>query len=171
MVATFEMVAVFSDTIKFFVGFDCRGASISFDVCRCRSLSRTAWSVGVFSGSAPIAFDIHLEDGCMMNEPVDGCQRHGRVGEDCVPFSEGLVGRDEHGSSLVSRADEFEQHAGLGLILGDAGDIVEDQKVEFVELRDGTFEGEVAPRLLQLLNQVGGPGEEHTVAFLDKGKG
>ncbi len=106
----------------------------------------------------------------MVDKPVDGCQRHGRIGEDCIPFSEGLVGCDEHGSSLVSGADEFEQHAGLGLILGDVCDVVEDQKVEFVELRDGAFEDEIAPRLLQLLNQVGGPGEEHAVALLDKGK-
>jgi hypothetical protein len=27
----------------------------------------------------------------MVHEPVDGCQRHGLVGENLAPFAEGLV--------------------------------------------------------------------------------
>jgi len=89
-----------------------------------------------------------------MNETIDGGQGHGRVREDRVPGAEGLVGRDQHGAAFVARADQFEQHAGLGLVLGDVGDVVEDQQVELVELCDGAFEGEIAARLLQLLDQV-----------------
>ena len=101
--------------------FDCRGASISFDVGRCSSLSRPSRPLCLFGSSAPVAFDIHLEDGGMVNEPVDGGQCHGRFRKDRIPFSEGLVGGDQHGAPFVSRADEFEEHAGLGLILGDPG--------------------------------------------------
>ena len=42
--------------------------------------------------------------------------------------------------------------------------------MEFVQLRDGAFQEEIAPGLLQLLSQVGGSCEEHAVAFLDKGQ-
>jgi len=77
-----------------------------------------------------------------------------RIREDAIPFAEGLVGGNQHGAALVSCADEFEQDAGIGLVFGDIGDVVEDQQVEFVEFRDGAFEDEVPPGLLQLLNHV-----------------
>ena len=170
MVATFVMVARFPATIKVFIDFDRRGASIRFGVGWCGSLGWASRALCVFGSAAPIAFHVHLEDGCMMNEPVDGGQRHGRIGEYRIPFSEGLVCRDQHGSALISRADEFEQDARFSLILGDVGNVVEDQQVEFIQLRDGAFEDEIAPGLLQLLNQVGGSGEEHAVAFLDEGQ-
>ncbi len=95
-------------------------------------------------GGAPaIAFDVHLEDGRVMDEAIDGGERHGGIGEDLAPFAERLVGGDQHGAAFVAGADELEQDAGLGLILGDVGEVVEDQQVEFVELGDGGFEGEV----------------------------
>lgn len=90
-------------------------------------------------GSAPIAFHIHLEDGRVVNKPVDGGQGHGRIREDGIPFAEGLVGGDQHGAALISCADDFEQDAGLRLIFGDIGDVVEDQQMELVELCDGAF--------------------------------
>ena len=68
-----------------------------------------------------------------MDEAVDRGECHGGIRE----FTEGLVGRDEHRASLVAGADEFEQHAGLGLILGDVCEVVEDEQVEFVEAADG----------------------------------
>ena len=97
------------------------------------------WAVCLFSGTASIAFRVHLEDCCVMYEPVDGSQCHGRVWEDSVPFSEGLVCGYEHGPLLVSRADEFEQHARFSLILGDVGDVIKDEEVEFIELCNGAF--------------------------------
>ena len=122
-------------------------------------------TLGLFCSLASITLDIHLEDGRVVDQPVDGGQRHGRVGEDRVPGAEGLIGGDQHGTPLVARADEFEEHAGLGLILGDIGDVVEDQQVELVELRNGAFESEIAACLLEFLDQIGGAGEEHTVAI------
>ena len=77
-----------------------------------------SWPFCLFGSTSPVAFDIHLKDGGVMDESVDGGQCHCRVWEDCVPFPEGLVGGDEHRSSLVSRADEFEQNACFSLVLG-----------------------------------------------------
>src|SRR3546814_9018148 len=74
-------------------------------------------------GPATIALDIHLEDGGVMNETVDGRERHGGIREDPVPFAEGLVGRDEHGSALIACADQLEEHGGCSLILGDIGGV------------------------------------------------
>ena len=42
-----------------------------------------------------IAFDIHLEDGGMVDKSVDGCERHCGVWEDRVPRPEWLVCGDQ----------------------------------------------------------------------------
>ena len=69
----------------------------------------------------------------MVHDAIDGGERHGLIGEDFSPFAEGLICGDEQGSALVSRADQFEQNARLRLVLGDIGEIVEDQQMIFVE--------------------------------------
>ena len=85
-----------------------------------------------------------------MDEAVDGRQRHGLAGKDLSPLAERLVGGDEHRSAFVARADQFEQNTGLRLILGDVGDVIENQQMIFVELGDCGFEGEIAARDLAL---------------------
>ena len=85
----------------------------------------------------------------MVHEAVDGRERHGLVWEDLAPFAEWLVGGNEHGAALVARADQLEQHTGLGLVLADIGDIIEDEQVIFVELGDGAFQRKLAARHLQ----------------------
>lgn len=106
----------------------------------------------------------------MVDEAVHGGKRHGLVGEDSGPLAEGLVGGGEQGATLVARADQLEEDAGLGLALGDVGDVIEDQEVVLVELGDGTFELEVAPRTLELLDAVCRAGEEDAPAVLDEGE-
>ena len=129
------------------------------------------WAALAFERGFPaIALDVHLEDGGVVDEAVDGGERHGLVGENLAPFAEGLVGGDEQGAALVAGADQLEQHAGLGLILGDVGEVVEDQQVIFVELGDGGFEGQFAARDLQPLHEVGGAGEQHAPAIFDEGQ-
>ena len=69
-------------------------------------------------GAAAVALDVHLEDRGVVDQAIDDGQRHRLVGEDLSPFAERLVGGDQQGSPLVSGADELEQDAGFGLILG-----------------------------------------------------
>ena len=90
------------------------------------------------------------------------------IGEDFSPFAEGLVGGDEHGSALVSRADQFEQNARLRLVLGDIGEIVKDQQMIFVEFGDRGFEGKIAACDLKLLHKVGGPCEQNAPTPFDQ---
>ena len=52
-------------------------------------------TLAVEGGAAAIAFDIHLQDGGVMHEAVDGGERHGLVGEHLAPLSEGLIGSDQ----------------------------------------------------------------------------
>ncbi len=105
-----------------------------------------------------------------MDEAVDRGERHGGIGEDLSPFAEGLIGGDQHRAPLVAGADEFEQHARLGLVLGDIGEVVEDQQVEAIESVDGGFETEFAARDLKLLDEIGGASEENPPTVLDKGE-
>src|SRR5438128_10628426 len=50
---------------------------------------------------------------------------------------------------LVAASDQLEQHTGLGLILADIDDVIEDQEMILVELGERTFECEFAVRDLQ----------------------
>ena len=114
------------------LGVDCRGASIRLGF-GCRAGGWPAWPTLMVDGFAPaVAFDVEFENGGMVHEPVDGCQRHGRVREDAVPIAEGLICRDGNGASFVSGADQFKQDAGFGLVLGDVGEVIENDQVVFV---------------------------------------
>jgi len=66
--------------------------------------------------AAAVAFSVRLEDGCMMNEPVDGGDAHRFIGKDIVPTAEGPVCCDHDRLSLVAGCDEFEEEAGFCLI-------------------------------------------------------
>ena len=81
----------------------------------------------------------------MVHQPVDGSERHGRIGENPAPLAEGLVGGDHQGAALVAGADQLEEDRGLGLVFADVGEVVEDQQVEAVEAGDGGFEAEFPP--------------------------
>ena len=82
-------------------------------------------------------------------------------GKTLLDASNWLIGGDQHRSSLVAAADQLEQHAGFGLILADIGDVVEDQQVILVELGERAFEGELAARDLQALDEIAGADEQH----------
>lgn len=79
------------------------------------------------------SFRRHLDDGGVVNEAIDGAERHSRIREAPVPLSKRLIGGDQHGTPLVASADELDQHPGLGLLLGDVDKIIADQEVEAIE--------------------------------------
>ena len=151
---------------------DCRGGIVAQEAMRsfdfvaarhsgvggdCRADGRPAGSAfAVEGGASAVAFDVHLEDGGVVDEAIDDGECHRLVGEDFAPLAERLVGGDEQGSPLIPGADELEEHAGFGLILGDVGEVVEDQQVVFVEPCNGSFQGEFAASDLQPLNEIGG---------------
>lgn len=92
----------------------------------CRARSGSARTLRFFDrGLSTITIDVHFEDCRVVDEPVDGGERHGLIGKDFPPFAEGLICCDEQGAPFVACADEFEEDAGFGLILGDIGEIVE----------------------------------------------
>ena len=106
----------------------------------------------------------------MVHQPVDGGQGHRGVGEDAVPIAEGLICCDGDGASLVSRADQFKQDAGFGVVLGNVGEVIENDQMVFVEARDGGHESKFAASDLQFLDQICGLGEEHAPSILDEAK-
>ena len=117
---------------KWFSNIAARRSGVGYG---CRVDRRPAATALAFeSGATAVAFDVHLEDGGVMNEAVDDSDRHCLVREDFAPFAEGLVGGDEERAPLVAGADELKEHAGFGVVFGDVGDVIEDQEVEFVEL-------------------------------------
>ena len=82
-------------------------------VARCyRSIG---WATLAFERDFPaITLDVHLQDRGVVHEPIDGCQRHGLVGENFPHSPKGWL-------AVISRigvgSDQLKQHTGLGLIL------------------------------------------------------
>src|SRR5215471_18612516 len=82
------------------VNFGCLLIAFFLD---CRVSWRAAFTALALEGSAPaIAFDVHLEDGRVMNETVDSGQRHSLIWKDLPPVTEGLIGGDQHRPPLVA---------------------------------------------------------------------
>src|SRR5207244_929337 len=147
---------------------DCRRASISLFL-DCRVRRRPSWStLALECGAASIALDIHLEDGRVMDEAVDGGERHSLIGKDLAPFAERLIGGDQHRAPLIAASDQLEQHTGFGLILADVDDVIKDQEVILVELGECAFKRELAARDLQSLDEIAGANEEHAPSVLDE---
>src|SRR5271154_350451 len=113
------------------------------------------------SFAAAVALDIHLQNGGVMNEAINSGKCHRLVGKDLAPFAKRLIGRYQHGFSLVTCSDQLEQYAGFSLVLGDIGDVVEDKQIVAVEFGDRTFERELTTSDLELLDQIGGAGKQH----------
>ena len=103
-----------------------------------------------------------------MDEPVDRGESHSLIWKDLAPFAERLIGGDQHGAPLVAASDQFEQHAGFGLILADVNNVIEDQEVILVELGEHAFKREFAARDLQALDEIAGAHEQHAPSVLDK---
>jgi len=104
----------------------------------------------------------------VVNEAINGSERHSLIGKNLVPLSKRLIGGNQDRAMFVSAADQLEQNRGLGLILGDVGDIIEDEQVVAIELGDGGFEGQFLARDLQSLDEIGGAGEQDTIPGFDQ---
>ena len=88
-----------------------------------------------------------------MDQPVDGRDGHGLVREDLIPATEGLIGRDGDATVFVAPGDQFKENAGFGLILVGVGDVIENDQVELVELRQCSLENEIAAGRLEPLTR------------------
>src|SRR5580704_7635470 len=109
--------------------------------CDCRVGRRAASASLAFKGRATaVAFDVHLEDGGVMNEAVDDSDRHCLVREDFAPFAEGLVGGDEERAPLVAGADELKELGVCVVFFGMEGDVIEDHGGILVLVGNGAYE-------------------------------
>ena len=93
-------------------------------------------ALSVEGSFAAEALDVHLQDCGVVYEAVDRGQRHGLVRKNPIPFAKWLIGGDEQRAAFVTRGDQLEQDAGLVAVLGDIGDVVEDEQIVAVELGD-----------------------------------
>ena len=104
-----------------------------------------------------------------MYESIHGGHRHGGVDEHLAPLRERRVGCDGDALALVALGDQFEQHAGLGLVTPDVAEIVEDKQIEAIELGQLAGQAQVAPRCLQALHELGAAHEQNPPPGIDQG--
>ena len=104
-----------------------------------------------------------------MHQAVDGSHRHAGVWEHAVPAREWLVGRDQDAAPLVAFGDQLEQHAGLGLVLPDVRQIVQDEQVIAVELGQRLGQLQALAGCLQALHELAGTHVQHPAPGVDQG--
>ena len=78
--------------------------------------------VAAFESPAVIA---GLDNVTVMGQPVEQRGGHLGVAEHAGPFTEGKVGGDDDGSSLVEPADEMEQKLAAGLGKGQISEFID----------------------------------------------
>lgn len=91
-------------------------------------------------GALTVAFDVHLQNDCMMDETVNRGEGHGGIREHGRPFAEWSIRCDQQASALVSGSDQFKQRAGFSLIAVNVAQVIENNQVVLVELVDGAFQ-------------------------------
>jgi len=111
---------------------------------------------------------LHIQDDGVVDEPIDGGERHGGIRKHAGPFAERLVGGDQKAAPFVSGSNQFKQYAGLGLVATNVTEVIEDDEVILVELLDGTFQSERLPGGLQTLHEIRGAGEQHAITIFDE---
>ena len=60
----------------------------------------------------------NVEDFGAMHQPINEGDDAGCVGEDRVPFAEGLVGGENRGTLLITTSDHLEQQIGVTRVIG-----------------------------------------------------
>ena len=105
----------------------------------------------------------------MVDQPVDGGDGHGLVREDFVPGAERLIGGDGEAFVFVASGDEFEENGAFGAIFLGICDVVQNDEIELVELREGSFQNKVFSGGLKFLHQIGCAGVENPVTRFDQG--
>ncbi len=126
------------------------------------AIERTFVDIALASRSKPppvMVIDLDATD-MALHGHQEGRFFHGYY--DCYCYLPLFVFWDRHLLSAKLRPANVD--AAAGLILGDVGDVVEEQQVVAVELGERALQGEFAPRHLQSLHKIGGACEEHAPA-------
>src|ERR1700736_3634484 len=71
-----------------------------------------------------------LDDVAVVSQAIEQRGRHLGVAEHAGPFTEGEIGGDDDGRSLVEPADEVEQQLAAGLSERQVAELVEDDEVD-----------------------------------------
>lgn len=87
-------------------------AALLGSACAIKAEYRTEAQARLSSGrgAAAIPVDIEFQDGGVVDEAVDGRDRHGLVGKDLLPGAEGLVCDDAGAAGFKATRDQLEEH-------------------------------------------------------------
>ena len=127
-------------------------------------------SLGSLEGRLlPEAISLNVDDEGMVNQPVNSGHGHHGIGEDVIPLTKGLIGRDKETVALVAMGNEFKEDGGFCLRLFDIAEVINNQQVKAVEFRQGGGQEQLGFSLLKLLHQGGGASESDPFALVNGG--
>src|SRR4051794_38916400 len=105
--------------------------------------------------SEAVALAVHLEDLRVVGQTVQERRRHPLALEDLVPLAEGQVARYQDAATLVAIGEDSEQEFDPSAAHRDVSQLVADQQVGPVELRQEAIKCVLLLLLLESIDQFG----------------
>ena len=69
----------------------------------------------------------------MVDQAINGGDRHHGVGKNLIPLTKGLIGGDHQAPSFIAMGNQLKQDGGLHVGLFDIPQIINDQEIVAVE--------------------------------------
>src|SRR4051812_41834208 len=111
-----------------------------------------------------VALAVHLENLRVVGQAVQKRRRHPLALEDLVPLAEGQVARHQNAAALVAVGEDSEQELNPASAHRDVSQLVADQQVGPVELRQEAVKCVLLLLLLESVDQCGRREESHPQA-------
>jgi len=105
----------------------------------------------------------------VVDQSVNGGDRHHVVGKDLMPLAKGLIGGDEQAFAFITMGNEFKEDRGFGFGLFDIAEVIHNQQVEAVQFAEGVAQQQLDFGLLEVLDQSRGTEELDPFALLNGG--
>src|SRR5262249_22920622 len=102
-----------------------------------------------------VALAVHLENLRVVRQAVQERRRHPLALEDLIPFTERQVARDQDAATLVAIGEDSEQELDSASTHRDISQLVADQQVGPLKLREETVQRVLLLLLLESVDQFG----------------
>ena len=122
--------------------------------------------IGVLAHAVAGTLDVY--DDRVMEQPIQQGRGDDGVAEHLAPLCKAAVGRQDHGSALITRVDQLEEQVPGGSAQRDVADLVDDQQLGAAEIADALPQAPLPVGLGQAVDDVGQRAEVNTTPGPDR---
>jgi len=100
------------------------------------------------------ALSVHVQDQCVMCNPIENCGGKGSVMEHLYPVRESQIRRNDRTHRLVSRCQQLKEQFRASEVESDIPEFIDDQEIDLLELPEIGGEPVFVSRLNHLIDQT-----------------